>query len=135
MEIDPYFLPDENLYLRVNPDHANPDPQLKAMLGSVNFPNFSVNRGKYSVPEDVLKPKPTWWIVSFQVKDIPTNLKTEDGRNFQFAPVHLPEPDNDAHSEVRSNLEGELQMSEPPKSLRLKFREELRQKLVWVSMK
>jgi len=57
--IDSDFAPDEQLYLRLNPTYF-PKEYVAAKqvpLNEVRFPDFSVNRGKYSQPEDVLKPR------------------------------------------------------------------------------
>ncbi len=58
MHPDNNFTPDEPLYLRLSPDGWVPEfaAQRKIPLNEVRFPDFSVNRGKYSEPEDVLHP-------------------------------------------------------------------------------
>lgn len=77
----------------------------------VRFPDFSVNRERFSEPEDVLLPiYLNWGIVAFKVEDIPDEKVTGEGTSketvYSFIIVHVPEPDNYSHSEVRTKKNG-----------------------------
>lgn len=131
--IDPVFLDEEQLYLRIRPDASYPNRD-DLLLSDVRFPAFSVNRGKYSRPEDALAPNwPTWGVAAFFVRDIPSSLEgptAEHGVSvtIRFHPVHCPELGNYAHSEVRSFSDGDENVL-PSKVVRARFREHLRQRL------
>lgn len=124
MEIDNEFAPSERLFLRLHPEHfsnRHTDPP-RVLVGAVRFPDFSVNRGKYSEPEDVLAPHwPKWGISAFRVDHVPPSLSWEDGRTYDFRVEHVPEEHNYAHSEVRTYKDGE-RGHEPNKVLKMKFR-------------
>ena len=99
---------------------------------SIRFPDFSVNREKYSEPKDVLLheyPKYLdWGIASFKVDDIPKSEITGEGTDnetvYKFKPVHVPEDENYSHSEVRTLKNGEYSkdMSVSSKTVKLRFR-------------
>lgn len=138
--IEPVFAPDEKLYLRVEPEHY-PDAFSQPLLTFIPFPGFSVNRGRFSAPLDVLQPKhKDWGVVSFEVQHIPVRLEQEgQGKlspiEYTFAPWHCPAPPeewppdgNYAHSEVRSARTGGGK-HEPGKKVRMRFRELLRERL------
>ena len=136
MKIDNIFPAEEDLYLRLNPIYFNKEfaNNERLTLAEVRFPDFSVNRGKYSKPENVLKP--IWFrygIASFKVKDIPDPLKDVDTEDvFSFKVEHAPEKENRAHSEIRTYKNGLRKPGdklEPSKTLRTKFREQLRKKI------
>ncbi len=130
MEPDPHFLPTEELYLRLRPTGFPRDfvDLRQVPLHEVRFPAFSVNRSKYSVPEDVLKPGwPKWGIAAFCVADIPETLPHPQAAITYFFHVeHLPKPeeDNYAHSEVRTRRTPSG-TQEPPKAVKLEFRARL----------
>lgn len=99
---------------------------------AVQFPGFSVNRGKYSRPEDVVRPpRELWGIMQFPVGVIPPKLPlatapVPGARTFKCFVVHLPEPDNRAHCHVCCEPE-DGGKGEPAKTLKLQFREILSQ--------
>lgn len=131
-EIDDEFLPEERLYLRLPPLLFG-EPKGTLLLSQIRFPDFSVNRGKYSAPADVLKPNwLTWGVVSFTVADIPEKLDGDDGKgdrvSYFFKPVDCPETFNEAHAEVRS-FDANWRSAMPGKVVKTVFREMLRQKL------
>lgn len=76
---------------------------------AVRFPDFSVNRQKYSAPEDVLLPDyANWGIIKFTVADVPASVPAEviasaEGADYTFAVVHDPLEQNYAHAEVRTS--------------------------------
>lgn len=134
MEIDDSFTPNERLFRRVPPRFfvASPAKGDEVLLNDIAFPRFSVNREKYSKPEEVLQPDwPTWGIVSFRVADVPRMLAhPETGRVFTFRVEYAPEPTNKAHSEVRTYEGDALAVREPSKFIKVKFRALLREKAV-----
>lgn len=99
--IDPNFASDELLYRRCCPheilDSVRLDPN------AISFPDWSVNRQKYSEPEDVRIPSGNALylccaVAGFTVSDIP--FKIDPDIVFNFIIEHKPEPDNYAHSEL-----------------------------------
>jgi hypothetical protein len=124
MTIDPYFEPNEALYRRMQPNSYPITPATMQKL--IVFPDCSVNRSKYSQPEDVLKPEYFHWgILEFFVQDVPNKL--QDGESISnFEVVHCPLEDNYAHSEIRSFKGGILK--EPSKTLKTRFRDEIAKK-------
>ena len=120
--IDPDFPPSEELYLRLKTVLRDNTP---AILGQLRFPDFSVNRQRYSDPADVLKPSwPDWGIVSFTVADIPGPVESPPpaADEFEFRAEHVPVPGNYAHSEVCSYKNGKRADRRPPRTVRLSFR-------------
>lgn len=105
---DQTFAGDEALYFRVLPAKA---PNGKVELTQIRYPDFSVNREKYSEPEDVVWGYEGFCIAHFQVKDVPES-QVPEGSNvtYDFAVVHCPNEDigeeNFAHCEVRSQKNG-----------------------------
>jgi hypothetical protein len=122
MTIDPHFEPNEALYRRIQPGSY---PVTEATIQKlIVFPDCSVNRSKYSQPEDVLKPDYLHWgILEFLVKDVPTILQ-EGESSSSFLVVHCPLEDNYAHSEIQS-YKGE-HLKEPSKTLKTRFRDAIR---------
>jgi len=103
----------------------------------VRFPDFSVNRGRFSEPEDVLLPiYLNWGIVSFNVEDIPDEKVIGEGNSqetvYSFIIVHVPEQDNYAHSEVRTEKNGVYNQDRKIKNKEVKryFRYKLSEKLI-----
>ena len=131
--IDPVFLDEEQLFLRIRPDASYPNRQ-ELLLSDLRFPAFSVNRGKYSRAEDALAPSwPTWGVAAFSVSDIPSMLEGPAGEHsvigrINFRPIHCPELGNYSHSEIRSSSESE-ESANPSRKVRVAFREHLRQRL------
>jgi hypothetical protein len=122
---DPEFEASERLFRRIHPDHFVGGVVTDAFLP---FPSFSVNREKYSHPEDVLREHPHFGIAAFAVGDIPKTLQADSGQVYEFGVEHLPLPDNYAHSEVHSFLAGAKAL--PPRIVRKRFRDLLRQRTV-----
>ncbi len=61
--VDSHFEPTEKLYRHCQGDHIVGD---RVLPQAFRAPDFSVNRGKYSQPEDVLMPSyERWGVVSF----------------------------------------------------------------------
>jgi hypothetical protein len=98
--IDSHFASDELLYRRFCHDEVLEN---RLAPDSIKFPDWSVNRQKYSEPEDVLIPSgdKTYFccgVAGFLVSDIPSKIDTDIV--FSFIVEHRPEPDNYAHSEL-----------------------------------
>jgi len=131
--IVPEFEAGESLYRRYHPSHRVGNRLLWAALRP--FP-LSVNRGRFSQPEDVLLPdKFGWGIASFKVKDVPEWLAaaSKDPDRYDFRLRHAPEEDNYAHSKVCSFKNGCFGRNEnPPKAVRKQFRLILSERIVLV---
>lgn len=103
------FEPDEALYKRCRKVDVD-EGHLAAE--SIRFPDFSVNRAKYSDPEDVLLPDyEGWGVAEFQVKDVPARVPMEEltqppAVEYTFSVVHDPLDDNYSHTEVRALKDG-----------------------------
>ena len=101
--VDPLFEPSENLYRRCQADQIVG----RILPQAFRSPSFSVNRGKYSEPQDVLIPSyERWGVAGFQVKDVPSRIVSSGGTQFEFRIDHIPEEDNYSHSEVRTYKNG-----------------------------
>ena len=97
---DPDFEPHERLFYRCLKIHVESGRVLPAAFRS---PDFSVNREKYSEPEDVLVPSyESWGVAGFEVSVIPSEMSSPGGVRYQFRVDHVPEEDNYSHSEVRA---------------------------------
>jgi hypothetical protein len=99
--VDPVFAGDESLYRRVVASNLSGyvvDPL------TITFPTWSVDRGKYALPEDVLLPHYLdCGIAEFRVGDVPRRIDPADGKAYTFAVVHVPVEDHYPHSEVQSS--------------------------------
>jgi hypothetical protein len=93
----------------------------------------SVNRGRYSLPQDVLEPdccqnntRPSMVVLEFAVEDVPTRIAAHN-REYIFAMKHVPEDRCYAHSEIWCNSSGDLQQpcEKPSKTIRDLFRAQL----------
>ncbi len=129
-----HFEPDELLYFRFSSIHFTDESRLP--VAAIKFPDFSVNRGKFSQPTDVLIPHwEGWGIAEFEVQAIPLTLNSGDGREFEFKVKHDPIDDkhpyytqpnqqfeNYAHSEVRVFENGEHLKRKLTDSVKKQFR-------------
>jgi hypothetical protein len=127
---DPHFDPTERLYRRI----PWRDVQAGAVSdASIPSPAFSVDRERYRIsPADMLVGYPGQGVVAFRVEDIPAAITSDDGRLYDFGVEHRPDTDNYAHSEVHTYHRGERLDDvgrEPPRQVRKKFRDLLRQKI------
>lgn len=93
----------------------------------IPFPDLSTNREKYSEPEDVVLgyEEDAVAIAAARVRDIPERVG-----EYEFRPVHVPEPENYAHTEVRTFQEGEHLERKPSKTVRKEFRLSFRLKVL-----
>jgi hypothetical protein len=121
--IDQDFSLTESLYWRC------PESKIEnghVALDGMRFPDISVNRGRYSEPEDVLIPDCLdFRIATFMVQDIPSPLISESQQQhrFEFRPEHDPCECNYAHSEIRTYKQDVRQLKgKLPENIKLRFR-------------
>lgn len=89
----------------------------------IKFPDFSVNRGKYSEPKDVLIPSwPNFGIVAFRVGDVPPSVSSS-GITYDFKVEHVPCECNYSHSEVRTYKDGKRPRKVNNQIVKKKFRQ------------
>ena len=124
----------EALYRRFNPEEHLINDVLSPL--AFNFPQQSVNRGKYSRSTDVLhkdccdgKELTGWRVAGILVRDLPATLTAGDGRVFRFSMRHTPKTCCFPHSEMWCNLDDATSSAyeKPPKSVRETFRAHLAQ--------
>lgn len=129
--IDPHFEPTEELYFRI-PPLAEWEEQIDKEVPAEKIQSvpFSVNRQKYSRPNDVLFGyPPECGMAKIRVQDIPQVIVSEQlgGQIFEFRVEHVPVNDdmldNYAHAEVRPYKDGELtHHKDMPKDVKVAFR-------------
>jgi hypothetical protein len=132
--IDPEFLPPELLYYRMG---------VPGTVGSrpdgvdIRLPEDSVNRGKYSEPNDVLFPNYFHLgVAQFPVSGIPAPRSFTDQlgttREFHLKVEHDPWEDNYSHSEVRAFREGTrvTHTSKIPVTVKAEFRQLIAEAMV-----
>lgn len=106
--VDLSFDPAELLYHRF-PGTVNSG--MDAYIDQIAFyPDMSTNRSRYSEAGDVLYPSyfETHGVLSLRVSDVPGEIRSPGGPRYHWAAVHCPEPDNYAHTEVRTYRDGEF---------------------------
>lgn len=114
---DPDFTSEERLFRRV-PRSDFIDEDGFVTPAGVPLPDLSTNREKYSEPGDVLiGHEEAVAVAAAKVGDIPNEID-----EYEFRPVHHPETDNYAHTEVRAFLDGQHFKDKPPKWVRKAFR-------------
>ena len=109
------FAEEEPLYLRYGcEDFAENQLQYSA----VRFPQMSVNRGRFSEPEDVLFSEEGKFdglgVLELRVADIPKRLEQDNGPAYVFFMHHAPLEDNYAHSEICSARDPETASPRSP---------------------
>jgi hypothetical protein len=94
---------------------------------------ISVNRARYSLPQDVLEPdccngnhRTGMVVLQFAVSDLPERIAA-DGREYAFIPKHVPQDCCYAHSEIWCNPSGDIGLAceKPSKTIRNLFRAKL----------
>jgi hypothetical protein len=135
VEAYPFDNPDERLFRRISPKEAwtrwEGDPTI--WNDQIDFPKSSINRERFSEPEDLLKPR--WPVYSrhgiavCRVCDVPPSLPEDP--SLTYALVYCPEYGNDAHSEIRAYRNGvELKdKKEATATVRSRFRAVLGERL------
>jgi hypothetical protein len=127
----PDFDAGESLYLRYGREDFVGG---QLALGAIRFPKMSVNRGSLSEPEDALFAEDGKYnglgVVEFRVSDIPRRVAQERGPSYVFFMRHVPYSDNYSHSEIWSDQETQTgNYREPSKTVKLRFRIHLRQRI------
>jgi hypothetical protein len=86
------------------------------------YPAMSVNRSRYSYPEDVIYPE-IWrcGVFSFRVDAIPDRYAIA-GAGYEWLPSHEPEDDNYAHSEVHTLKNGVFSQTKLSLTVKKHFR-------------
>lgn len=99
---DTDFTPTEQLYRRCPVTELDPADPERLFPNLISFyPDWSVNRQKFSEPEDVLYPDYLGWgVAAFQVKDIPSPMKTEGNVAYHWDVQHQPSEENYSHTEI-----------------------------------
>jgi hypothetical protein len=107
--LDNKFTSDERLFLRIHRISPNTE---KPEFSDIRCPDLSVNRSKYSDPEDVLWSKfvylVDWGIGSLTVGQATFGLPSGDGVVIDFKVEHDPvaasneAPENFSHCEIRA---------------------------------
>ncbi len=128
---DPIFRPEELLYRRYRNDHW-----IDGLFSPAGFkfPKQSVNRQKYSEPEDVVFSEDGifdgFGVLEFAVRDVPSSLEEEGTPVYIFFLKHIPLEDNYAHSEIWCETEQETgRYVSPSQTVRKKFRTMLSQRV------
>lgn len=107
-QVDPEFLPDEFLYLRIYSAEGE-RPSAATMSCYPGSDGMSVNRSKYSEPRDVLWPNhPQLGVARISIQQLAEcrceqEQRKEETRVFTLRPEHDPErgpPENFAHTLV-----------------------------------
>jgi len=130
---DQLFTEGELLFRRYKAEHFQNGRLLPAAF---KFPRQSFNREKYSRPEDVLhsdccdgqKLQDGWGVLECSSTDLPTPIDGQDGRAFQFEPIHKPLECCYAHTEVCCRAGGEFVDAPSPKVKEM-FRVRLAQRM------
>jgi|ERR1035438_7485957 hypothetical protein len=131
---DQVFTEGELLYRRYKVEHFQNQQLLPSAF---KFPRQSFNREKYSQPEDVLhrdccngkKLHDGWGVLECSSSNLPTPVVGQDGKTFQFEPVHEPLECCYAHTEIWCKATGGEQVDEPSPKVRETFRVRLAQKM------
>jgi len=130
---DQVFAEGELLYRRYRAEHFQNQQLLPSAF---RFPRQSFNREKFSAPENVLHIdccdgktlQDGWGVLECSSTNLPTPIDSQDGRTFQFEPVHRPLECCYAHTEVCCTARGEF-VEEPSPKVRELFRVRLAQRM------
>ena len=121
---DQVFSGSELLYRRYLSEHVVDGKIVDACFP---FPSLSVNRSKYSEPQDVLFSEDgsydVFGVLEFRVEPILVPVPDDSGTRFFFFPWHVPLERNYSHSEVwceRGEARG--QKATPSRTARKKIR-------------
>lgn len=100
----------------------------RLLAARISYSNTSVNWSKYSCPCDVIFDHPDNGIVQYLVQDLPSELPKDPPAGstpklHSFLPVHRPEPQNYAHTEICTYKEG-VRVPKPnlPETVKKEFR-------------
>ncbi|MCD6183171.1 MAG: hypothetical protein J7K01_02595 [Thermovirga sp.] len=126
--LDNIFLDEEQLFYRVE-DAIIEDGKIPP--ATIKFPNTSMNREKYSEPEDVLEGKSGHSVYKMKASQARCTHQTDggDGRitAYDLKPVHDPVEDNYSHTELRlfKNNENRHVTGRVSSNVKREFRNEL----------
>jgi hypothetical protein len=128
---DQTFAADELLFRRYIQEHFYNN---KIVDASFSFPGPSVNREKFSQPEDALFSEEGlfegWGILEFPVRSVTVRLEDGQGIGFVFFPKHAPLDDNYSHTEIACEREQHRGVLANPSSVTKKrFRAMLSQRV------
>lgn len=126
---DQDFHPREPLYRRVRQEDLAGESLLAAKIG---YHQWSINRGKFSEPEDVAFGWDGCGVAQFYVEDVPAEVSgdTPGEKTYNFRPQHRPDEDNYAHSEIWAFREGlRVDRPNPSSSVKKKYRTMLSQRI------
>jgi hypothetical protein len=135
---DQNFPPDELLFRRFPRNSLINGWPVPLNLPIEDTSGISVNRARYSLPQDVLDPdcchgkyRIDMVVLEFAVGDLPKKVAAHD-REFAFVPKHVPLECCYAHSEIWCNPQGDIDQpcERPSKTIRDLFRAELLSKIV-----
>jgi hypothetical protein len=124
-EVVPDFEATEMLYMRYSAEHFLENQLNPAAIRSQL--KQSVNRGRFSEPEDVLFSETGDYdglgSVGFPVSAIPSRVEQPDGPSYTFSVQHQPEELNYSHSELWSDQDpGTGGFRKPSKTVSATFR-------------
>ena len=101
--VDNDFPDEERLFFRI--EEAVLADGEKIPPSAVPFPNTSMNRERYSLPEDVLLGKQGFLVYGTAVAQVRINHQTTSDRGastyYRLCPIHVPLEDNYSHTELR----------------------------------
>lgn len=131
----PEFGAAEPLYLRVERLAENGRNPLPAGLGYPGSDGMSTNRGRFSLPEDVLWPKRLHWKVVFAAcgEVVACRFASDTGTEYQLEAVHDPTvadpakelPENYAHSLVCTRVPPNAKHVQPSQAAKKRARQHL----------
>jgi len=125
--VDDTFEAEEQLYRACRREHV---VETRLLPAAISFRDWSLNRGKYSEPEDVLIGREGFGIAKFKVGDVPTSLCSATGNIFDFRVEHAPEEDNYSHSRIIVGRDGTFRHNlDVPSQVKKSFRQILSDKL------
>ena len=129
--VEDRFAPEESLFRRYRKEHWVEGRFSGVGLGFST--GISVNRARFSEPEDVLFSQTGefngWGILECQVADVPPEIGLLDAA-FSFFMRHVPHDDNYSHSEIWSDRRIPTgAYVEPTRAVRKQFRTILSQRM------
>ena len=134
---DQTFGADEYLYRRYPKEYLRDGKPVPLAFQAFSFERaagHSVNRSKYSLPEDVLEPdccdgnfRPEYVVLQILVSELPAEIPASNGTSYRIRPVHRPKETCYSHSEIWCNEQGDIDQpyQRPPKDVRNLFYGEL----------
>ncbi len=134
---DQTFGAGEHLYRRYPKEYLRDGKPVPLAFQAFSFERAagrSVNRGKYSLPEDVLEPdccdgnfRSEYVVLQILVSELPAEIPASNGTTYRIRPAHRPKETCYSHSEIWCNEQGDIDQPyrRPPKDVRNLFYGEL----------